>query len=113
MMEGECPREGDDGRSPSAREEPPPLSREEEKEEEESPPIFSRGESSTLRAKDVEFDVERDDTTFADEASIKVWSAYQRWRVTKIRLSSIPPKDQPSFIESVSGSVSSFLFGKD
>ncbi|KAJ1450187.1 hypothetical protein M885DRAFT_621866 [Pelagophyceae sp. CCMP2097] len=31
-----------------------------------------------------------DDASFADEASLKVWCAYQRWRVTKIRLGSIP-----------------------
>jgi len=35
-------------------------------------------------------DDEDDDAALADEASLKVWSAYQRWRVTKIRLDSIP-----------------------
>ena len=30
-----------------------------------------------------------DDTEAADEATLSVWSAYQRWRVTKIRLGGI------------------------
>mmetsp|Transcript_3349 Transcript_3349/g.10377 ORF Transcript_3349/g.10377 Transcript_3349/m.10377 type:complete len:241 (+) Transcript_3349:46-768(+) len=35
-------------------------------------------------------DEDDDDASMADEASVKVWSAYQRWRVTKIRLNGIP-----------------------
>lgn len=39
-------------------------------------------------------DEEDDDASMADEASANVWNAYQRWRVTKTRLSGIPPNRQ-------------------
>mmetsp|Transcript_3435 Transcript_3435/g.10511 ORF Transcript_3435/g.10511 Transcript_3435/m.10511 type:complete len:140 (+) Transcript_3435:789-1208(+) len=92
----------------TTREQPQPLEDEappqdddvKGQEEQEPPPSFSPP------AKDVEFDIDADEEQ-ADEASIRVWSAYQRWRVTKIRLSSIPKE------KTYSQSISSFFFGDD
>mmetsp|Transcript_3938 Transcript_3938/g.5168 ORF Transcript_3938/g.5168 Transcript_3938/m.5168 type:complete len:98 (-) Transcript_3938:71-364(-) len=56
---------------------------------------------------------EDDDVELADEVPPNVWQAYQRWRVTKIRLDSIPDQsERPSFISSFFSSTS-ILGGED
>ena len=54
----------------------------------------------------------------ADEASFKVWSAYQRWRVTKIRLGGIllnqetVTKDSQIFTFPLASSIYSTVLGE-
>ena len=51
------------------------------------------------------FDVDEADAALGDEASVVVWSAYQRWRATKRRLNDMPSQDTNNL------SLTDYFFG--